>query len=60
MRRPTRGLQPVPGVTQLNPISQTLVGKVDWEDDAVSGFVSMLFEVSTDDDTLRYQVGMHA
>jgi len=59
-RRPTRGLQPVPGVTQLNPISQALVGKADWEDAAVSGFVSMLFEVSTDDDALGYQVGMHA
>jgi hypothetical protein len=58
--RPTRGLQPVPGVTQLNPISQALVGKADWEDAAVSGFVSMLFEASTDDDALGYQVEMHA
>jgi hypothetical protein len=58
--RSTRGLQPVPGVTQLNPISQALVGKADWEDAAVSGFVSMLFEISTDDDALGYQVGMYA
>jgi hypothetical protein len=58
--RPTRGLPPVPGVTQLNRISQALVGKADWEDAAVSGFVSMLFEVSTDDDALGYQVEMHA
>ena len=58
-RRPTRGLQPVSGVTQLNPISQALVGKADWEDAAVSGFVSILFEVFTDDNALGYQVGTH-
>ena len=33
---------------------------MDWEDAAVSGFISMLFEVSSDDDARGYQVGMHA
>lgn len=58
--KPIRGLQPIPGVTLLNPISQALVGKADWEDAAVTSFVSKLLEVSADDDALGYQVEMHA
>jgi hypothetical protein len=58
--KPTRGLQPIPEVTLLNPISQALVGKADWEDAVVNSFVSKLFAVSADDDALEYQVDMHA